>query len=595
MAKGEITQEEVRKTANTVAFSRLSQIAPFVVLCIYPIWFLWQPLTSNIGTQIGKGTSDLNGGILYAEILSRMPTLFSPNLLTNSPNGETFWTALTIPQTLLNVLLWGASHVLPATNAVAVVSAVGWILTGVSVYLLAREVGANRLPAVAAGVIGESLPWLQLKAGSHIAYLFAGLVLFAWIFAIRFAKKSELTRLIAVLVTLAVTALTDTYLFYFSTLGVIVITLIATNSKSVRIWLATSVTVIVLVRLVFSEQLIRLENGLLNALQRSAESGQRTIQVATHSEISAWTSSLFDYVRPWSAHLAFPQDWNRAIEGDFAQDFAVYAGVICLVLGMIGIWFGLRSPERRYVFGLLGLAVVLVLVSVNFGDFSNSASGAGFADLVSPFMPGARVFSRAGILAELLIVVFMSLCLTRCFRFASRRAWSWAACLVLTFLVLLDLNPAGGRYILFEKQKYMEFASTIRSTSDPRVAIFPSKGRWYLDASYLGVPVVNGLRSNARISGIESAAQAGALRLWCAVRSESVSHVISPVGGELKAWDQAPGLETLTEPYFSLEGVTTVTGSYSNYQIKLGLFAVNPAKSQHSVEDCFSASGQQAP
>ena len=555
---------------GTSRFSRLRRFIPGLCLTVYPVWFMFVPLTSSAITQVGRGTSDINGAILRAQVLATMQWPWSETSLVGGPAGESFWNLWTLKNPILWIALWLPSQVLSPDSAVALLVIVGWIVTGLGVYLVARRLGASQVTATLSGVIGQMLPWMQEKAAAHLTYMFSGLILVGMVAAADCVVRSN-RRTILVLLSTNICALgVDLYLFYFTLIGQVVVWLFLTRRTFIRgaiVGLLVAIgTLAVVIRLALANHA-----EFFPLLVKSAPAiltGRPWI--ATPDTIKFWTSDLIDYIRPHPYHMIFDYPWRRAIEIDFISDHVNYLGVVVLALSVVGVVVALRTSSRRTACAFLAAAGIFILLSINF-----PLVGLGVAELVSVFTPGARVYSRAGLPAELIAAAFCAVALDAIVRRIKSKRVGMGLTLSIFVLAVLDLNPLGGSKPVRERAAYETFRTALTQVIyEPSVLILPTDIRWYVDGSFLDSNLVNSFSNSERLDFLTDKQLSTPESLFCSIVPTGATHVLLPVGPEVEVYSRVDYADSFTPPYFHLIAVSKVQGIYSGTKVDLALFEV---------------------
>ena len=159
--------------------SNVRRIALFTPLLIYPTWFMWPTLGWGSTTMIQQYSQlDTGGMVRTAQMLSRMPTPWSTNMMSGAPAGETFWSIPAISQGWQLLIQWLLVRVLPPTTAVNYWILLGWILSGLAIYLVSRQLGVSRSLSVVGGIAFEMLPWIREQVNTHTSYVFVCVPLF---------------------------------------------------------------------------------------------------------------------------------------------------------------------------------------------------------------------------------------------------------------------------------------------------------------------------------------------------------------------------------------------------------------------------------
>lgn len=552
------------------------RLAVLATLAAYPLWFLWEPLTSTEFRHIGRGTSDINSALLQARILDAMHMPWEWSAITNSPSGEPFWRTSTVAQWGQSLLLWAATRLLDPANALALLVMVGWVITGLAVYLCARTLGAGPVGAVAAGVLAQCLPWMQAKSAAHTTYMFSGVVLICWLAVLQvLAERSRRNLILLALSGLAVCAI-DIYLIYFTLIGIAAIAVGYQRGRRRRLTAVAAAVCGLALLSVGRPVLEPLENGVLSSLQRALGGMDRAVSVATPEDTLQWTSRWVDFITPHPDHLLLAVPWMRSLQEDFANDFVNYGGLLLLASGIAGFLLAYQSGARRPATALAAALIVLGILSVNTRFFVGSVLVPSLADSLALLTPGARVYSRAGLLSQLLVTAFAGVALSRVRHGTNRAVIGRGLSVLLVVMIAIDLNPAGGHRLVTEYDRYTSVRDALEA-GPSRLLVIPATGRWYVDASYLSTPVVNGLRDNTQAIEIDTAIERGDPLLWCLLRESGVTHILAVDAVPQGQWDVQSNIDALLAGGADRVARIQTLGVYSNYSVGQSLLDVQQA------------------
>ena len=165
-----------------------------LILLLYPTIFLGQSLLPGSNALLASSrNSDILGTVRQSQILNGMNWPWSADSMSNAPNGIPYWNLPAMVQGINWFAIWLLNLVVPPIQAVTWWVWIGWVFSGLSVYWLAKKIGANEFGAVSAAIFFEMLPWVREKASTHIAYVFVfQLSLFCFFFAMtRKARNSD--------------------------------------------------------------------------------------------------------------------------------------------------------------------------------------------------------------------------------------------------------------------------------------------------------------------------------------------------------------------------------------------------------------------
>jgi hypothetical protein len=244
-----------RSRFDNAAFRRLSI---GVTLLWFPLLYMWPVLAPGSTSHLRSPRADpnqltdLDGAIWFARALRNMPFPWSESVMTAAPTGESIWRWQTMTQALQVVSLWGFTRVLEPAHAVNVFVLLGWIVTGIAGYLLARSVGAGVFIALGAGVLCQMLPSIPTMASNFTSYVYVGVPLLVLTAAITVMTDPSWMRIAILATSLAFTAFFDPYWLFFSL--AIVAMAAAVNARTLVSWFAAQPRTL---RLVLARQSVR--------------------------------------------------------------------------------------------------------------------------------------------------------------------------------------------------------------------------------------------------------------------------------------------------------------------------------------------------
>jgi hypothetical protein len=511
---------------------RLSGLRYFL-LCLYPTVFLGKSLIpGSTGLLSSSNSSDVLGTVRQSQTLDSMFWPWSKNLMENASSGLDFWNLTAMVQGVNWVALWLLNRVIPPIQAVTWWIWIGWVLSGISVYILAKKIGATELGAISGAVLFEMLPWVREKAATHIAYVFVCIPIFLILLLIRFDEKPDMRRLFCVLGFTFSILFFDLYWFYFSaTLLVmysvfrwkILLNLYKTrlSSEKLVIWFSSTFVFFgALTLFVYLKSRLVATNsgGLLN--------------VWSEQFIDQFQTPLWFFIRPSSYHLLRPlPDPNVASK----EDVVHYVGIIVLILAFTVVSkFALTRSLRtdwRLKFVLISTAIFSALtvpskMHVLGIDISTPVSLYRFAT------PGIRVFARTGLISQALICVLAGLAISFIegkFKLSTTR---YIVALSVTVLAVLDLNPFGGQKFNSEFGNYKKIRNILETHSDSYLYVLqPETDLAFFSPHLTNANLVNDPRNRNWDTGIWNAASGGECVFSQWLTAKGAKYILVPNDG----------------------------------------------------------------
>ena len=566
-------------------YSRLNVY--ILILFAYPTIFMWPAVKPGASALMQySGSLDTSGTVFGAQALQRMKFPWSQNLMINPPDGISTATLANLVQSLRLISLWILVKFLDPIQSVSIMVLVGWILTGIAAFSLARYLKARMFGAFAAGLICESLPWMREKAMTHVAYVYMCIPLFLILLGLKFLVNRERKYLLQYLLVLVASFFFDLYWFAFSVILTLLILLIFTFQKLDPATFYSHTAS----HSKLSKKGIRICVGLTFSLI-IAYTTQSRINFFDHLVwddlmIDQFGGSLVRFVTPPSDHLVFPstEQWFASRE-----DIVNYVGISVLVAALLAIFTGRIYAGRRD----FQMRLWLLAIAIFFGLLTLPTQVGLFGiDMYTPvhymkfLFPRIRVFARAGLITEVVLGLLAGLFisdLTNVFRHKYK-------VVVLQFLlvvvVLIDLNPLGRRFVNDDYSKYSEVRRELNSNQNSVVAIVPLE----LDRNGFPLFVLNNALTafpNDRTfeEDLRLSASQGTDRFFSFLRNRGVTHVLlrrteAIQLGYVYKWGEIPQVNLqLTEPYF-----TKVVESSPEQADEL--FVLNESLAQISCEWC---------
>ena len=177
----------------------------------YP--FLYMAPVLNLGnrSRLGSGRSDMNGTILFAQQLKEMKLPWSQTAWLGFPEETSFWVFTRFSQTIHWVTVYILTRFLSANEAVNLILLLGWTLTGLLAYLVAREIGVSKHISIAVGLSTQSLPWIREKIEEHLSYVYICVPLLVILCLMKFIRNHSSKNIFALIGSIAFTFIFDLF------------------------------------------------------------------------------------------------------------------------------------------------------------------------------------------------------------------------------------------------------------------------------------------------------------------------------------------------------------------------------------------------
>jgi hypothetical protein len=495
------------------------KIMPSCLLTVYPFWFMSPVLFSrNSSTLTSSIDSDINGAYASAQMLKKMTWPWSRNMMLNAPIGESFWSLTNLSQALNSILIWLFTRLMNPFAAVALFVIVGWVLTGIVVYLIARHLKVGKFAAICGGLFCEMLPWIRERALVHTSYVWLCVPLLVLYLALRFFSDPNRKSFFLLIAAAIATMFFDLYWFWLSFWAAIFMGAVwLTHLRpSIRAWrfsfklLLAFAPIISFAVGVFVYKSISL---------RMSESGSafRPLLVSSLQEVNEYNGSLYRFIKPDYAHMFFP----KAVGLVSPIDDVNYAGIFIVMGAVFGSVLAFLQKNRAVV-SICLTAIFLTLLTLKTGNVF------GIVEAFRYLMPGVRRFSRAGMIVEGL------LCVLACYfvhqvliRIYNRRLLSCVFALFLIVFVILDLNPTSRRYVQHDISNWNSIKSAISVSDRPVILELPPQfNLGYFPIHYLDLPQVRTLKDRDWFEKFRLHASLGEEDFVSFLQSRGITHVI---------------------------------------------------------------------
>jgi hypothetical protein len=513
---------------------KLSYKFRVLILLLYPTIFLGQSLLPGSNELLASSrNSDILGTVRQSQILSAMDWPWSANLMDNAPKGIPYWSLSAFVQGFNWVAIWLLNLVLPPIQAVTWWVWIGWVLSGLSVYWLAKKIGANEFGAVSAAIFFEMLPWVREKASTHIAYVFVCIPIIVILLLFRYDEKSTKFRLSSLLLFVVTIGFFDLYWFYFSC-TVIVLYVILRLKKIKRVFLESqhaykvlvlgvSVTLFTIGAIVF----LTLKNRLV------ATGSSSLLNVWNLDFIDQFQSPLWFFTRPTPYHLLSPLPIPDVVS---VEDIVHYTGLLIAVLASGALVHGIKTRifwvDHRRVF-LWACALFFALLTlpsqISLFGFEISTPVSFYRQLT----PGIRVYSRGGLITEALLCVMAGLGISCIAGSGQRHMRRKLVASVIALLVIIDLNPFGGRNTNSDFANYSRVRNELSSQLDSNLFILqPETDPRYFPPHISNARLIDDPRDRSWNMGIWNVASDGECSFAAWLNERGATHVLVPNDGD---------------------------------------------------------------
>lgn len=534
-----------------------------VAMAFFPTVYMWPVLNLNTRSHLQSPRADtamltdLDGAIWLARAIRSMPWLWSHSMVTAVPSGESIWRWQALTQALQVTSLWMLTRVFEPALSVNLFVLLGWIVTGIGGYVLARTLGAAMVPSLGAGLLCQMLPSMPTMAANYTSYVFIGAPLLVLAAAIVATTEPTWRRVAVVVVGLAITAMFDPYWFFFSMAMVLVAG--AVNARALLSWFCQRrlvARVVLLVGLAVPVVLV----GLVVAVDRLAPTGSRPLEIASAGFVDAG--------------LRRPTDWFRwSYEG---------VGLVIPVIAVAYTIHALRRNRDRRLVALVAVGATMVALStrtrfgLGFTEIGSLAEYARFA------MPGVRFFQRAALIADAVMCVLASLALREVGRRPSSVVQQRLVGAAGFGLLIASLAVWNGRAVFEPPPTYSAVRQMLSETADSVVATLPADrvGRAWFELSLLDVPTVNSIGSAGPGRTVEMAADQGAGALAAHLKSLGTTHLFV-VDGD----DGFPLQYSLDPPRFVPRMSFPVSG-FERLPMTVTVYEVNSLAGDEFCEPC---------
>ncbi len=518
--------------------------------------------------------TDLDGAVWITRILDHLAVPWGVSELIGYPGGESLMRWQFFAQAIQWVSIFLLTRLFPPVLSLNLFVLIGWIATGLAVYVLGRRLSLRPGAAVAAAILVQMLPAMPKMAANYTSYVFICVPIYAVCRAIDVGTEPGRRNVIWLAGVLAFTALFDAYWFYFSLAATALV--LALNVRTLIDWLRGGPRWGRLFAVMVVTFTIALPVWLLASLGASpGSSASRSASVES---------------RPFvMAGLRMPWHWFRSsYEG---------VGIVVGVVGMATIvWLLWRRCDEKAT-SAAAVAVLMMLLSTRTGFDTPLFRVGSLAELARFVMPGVRFFQRSAIIAEALLCIFAVRGAVALWTHLRTHPWPsgsarWvttASMSVLAATGVVELAPYD-RPISARWDDFEEMRDVLAEVDQPVVLAVPFErhGRAWLEFSMLDdATAVNQLYGKSREDITAVAASRGPEWFASYLSALGVTHLLA-ITGE----NRYPTTYEFTEPWF-VERATLELDSYGDPREDVVLYEVRaePVASEGCVDVCRIGTG----
>src|SRR6266403_1060259 len=238
-----------------------------------------------------------------------------------------------------------------------------FVLTAFGVYLLARELWANRAAAVLAGIIVGFCPYRFAHADGHLSIVSTEWIPFFFLYLERLISAPRLKNAVLAGVFFGLSAWTTWYYFFM-------VPIAAAFYVAFRIdWKASGKDLRRLLQLSFISLGVALIFVLPFLIPYYLATHGGVVDYRGAGESQAFAAALADYIIPPTTHFwwgrTVAQLWRHGANGLWQSEWQLYLGTVALVLAAAGVF----QHRRRVVLALIAMALGCLFFSFGPGIY----------------------------------------------------------------------------------------------------------------------------------------------------------------------------------------------------------------------------------
>lgn len=481
-----------------------------VTLCITPLYLMWDVLFVNPSSHLSNPgqlpsastVTDLDGAARLAYLLSDMGTPWSATHLISSPTGSSIWRLESLTQLIQVLFLWLASQFAQPMLAVNLFVLLGWILTGLATYLIARHFSCSAPLALVLVVVVQLAPSMRFMAANFTSYVFVAVPLLMIYAAIKFFQELRWSKFFILVLSLFFTGIFDPYWFLFSVLNCAVIGVFYLVRELVYEKSKRSIG--------FLGALVGLFGAFCIAVRvlstQVADSAlDRSIAVASESDVE---NSVMNFVH-WTS-----SDYTGT--GYFLPLFFLLSLLLILVI------------RKSSVAILFVVALIMIMLSSRI-TIPVLHTDLVLAQQIRHIMPGVRFFDRAALIALPLVLIAIGKTLQDV---GERLPWRRLAPFIAPVVLLVSVftypsitRPDSTR----SYEDWSEIREQLSLDKGQRVLALPftRRGRDWIEQASFQKPLVNDFVETVNNQQVILHASNGPGALAAYLASIGVSHVFS--------------------------------------------------------------------
>lgn len=458
---------------------------------------------SNPGQLPGASTvTDLDGAARLAYLLSDMGTPWSTTHFISSPTGSSIWRLESLTQLIQVLFLWLFSQFTQPMLAVNLFVLLGWILSGLVTYLLARHFSCSLPLALVLVVAVQLAPSMRFMAANFTSYVFVAVPLLTIYAAIRFFQDLRWSKFSVLVLCLMLTGIFDPYWFLFSVLNCAVVGAFFLLRELVHEKSKRSISNLGALIGLFGVFCITVR---VLSTQVADSALDRPIAIATESDVK---NSVMNFVH-WTS-----------------SDYTGTGYFLPLLFLLSLLMFAVTRKSSVAI--LFVSALFMIMLSSRIAvPFLNTDLV--FAQHIRHIMPGVRFFDRAALMALPLILIVIGKSLQEV---SEKLPWKRLAPFIAPVILLVSVftypnisRPDSTR----SYEDWSEIREQLSLDEGERVLALPftRRGRDWIEQASFQMPLVNDFVQTVNNQQVILHASNGPGALAAYLASIGVSHVFS--------------------------------------------------------------------
>jgi hypothetical protein len=404
----------------------------FAVFLVVTLAWL-APLLPHFGSAVLEGESDATIALRAywaMEEAGKTPFTWTRDDLNGAPEGLPRPPAPEFVSPVLSTFVWTAKGVIGRTAALNLFVALGFLLTGFSVFLLLSHLRFGFLPSLFGGYVAAFNPWMFDRAVSgHVTFLHGWvLVLLLWAL-LRLRERRTLARAAVAGAAYGLSFSVAAYFGLLATAIVAAFVIVDLVTSSDRLWTATLLTAILATASLF----------LLPGLTAFLLDRSTVVRALTNplEQLDTLAASPVSYVVPSPRHPVLGGLGDAARPDDPLEEKVLFFGYTTLALAVAAFFLRDRFHGRMRRLLLLVAAVVPIAFLASLPR-SLDVFGVGIptpAYVIGEVTSFYRVYARFGYVVGLGLAVLAAAALSQLA--VTRRGQALAV--VATVVVVLEL------------------------------------------------------------------------------------------------------------------------------------------------------------